>query len=269
VLEIAAKLSDDVLNALLLGLTIQNAPGQAQQLARLLAVRKAGEALLDALDLPATLPLLEAIRPPPIELRQLLQPGISDLPLISWPADLISLAGGMRKIDEARADHESLYRASGITPDESAGEVNRATDRQIVDAVVARLPFFAAIVRDVAAFAASSLAQPPVGRREDHTARLVFREMAIAHKAFFGFGPRLRNTEKERDTPSVRWVSQVLQLTEPHMQRLTKPARSDDQKVDWPDSPESQAFFRLANLSLDTISDRLGEARKQDTGGDA
>jgi len=257
---------------LLLGLTSQNAPGHAQRLAKLRAMKEAGVATLDALDLPTDLPQHEAMRPPPIELVELLQSGFGELPLISWPADVIALAGGMKKLEEKRSEHESICLDSGHTPGESAVEANRATERAIPEAIVARLPLFAALLRDLAAAAIGTLVQPREGRRQDYTTLFVMRDMAAAHKALFGFRPILRNTEKDRDTPSVRWVSEVLRKTVLHMRRQTKtprPPKSGDQSADRPDSPESQAFSRMAVLGLDTISDWLAEARKQEKGADA
>ena len=66
----------------------------------------------------------------------------------------------------------------------------------------------------------------------------------------FGYAPRLRNQDRERDTPSVRWDAELL--------LETGAARSE--QVLGERSAQAQKVCSIANLAIATLNNRLGEA---------
>jgi hypothetical protein len=141
----------------------------------------------------------------------------------------------------------------------------KAFNRALGEAALGVLPH-ALRALAVMAQSAASRAKPRAGRRPDDAANPLLRAIADAHMRLFGFKPKLRNSEKKRDTPSVRWVCLVFQSAAESAPTVIVTRFNPLKPEVTENSPWIEALQHVADLSLDRLNDRLSAAMRGNRG---
>jgi hypothetical protein len=174
----------------------------------------------------------------------LLRPGLSTESSVSLT---LTPAQAEAMLDRASSVGE-LAEAEGLNPNEVAEEESRAMTEWRNEDVLRDLPLRLQILADVARSACAYLIEQPSpsGRPPDDAADLVLRYMIAAHRKFFGCAPKPRNAEGGRDTPSTRWVKNLLMCAAVRAPVIMAQP-----------SPESAALVELSELSLEALNGRM------------